>query len=186
MKASAVGARVAPRKCNPLSASSYFLQPRMHASFTCALFGAVRRDDADTVCALLADGRADPSVCDSHVLFSAAEHGSARIVAALLADGLADPAARRHYALIVTAGFGRADVVAAFLADPRTDPTTDHNYALRTAAYKGHTGVVAALLADGRAETSRALGTCALCVRPMIQRAVRWQRRRPWLRACSE
>jgi hypothetical protein len=138
------------------------------------------------VCALLVDGRADPGADGSVALFDAATiwNADARLLQALLEDGRADPTARRNQALIGAAAYGRTRAVRALLKDGRADPAASDSQALCSAAGSGHNHVVHALLKDGRVDPEAvSRSRCNAASWPRIQAAVRWRRRRHWLRA---
>jgi hypothetical protein len=154
------------------------------AGHSAALRGAALRGYEGAVRALLADGRADPTACDSIALREAKDTA---VVELLLADGRADPAARNSAALWYATRYGCLGKVRALLADGRADPAAKDSKALRCAAYLGDVNAVRVLLADGRADPSTILGASSVvspAVQSALRRAVRWRRRRPWLRAC--
>ena len=112
------------------------------------------QDDLQALRGLLGDGREDPCAYHSLALRYAAYHGFDRVLQALLTDGRADPTARNDDALRYDARYCfDAPVVRALLADGRSDPG----------------GIV----------RSR----CSEYNWPLVQAAVRWRRRRQWLRA---
>jgi hypothetical protein len=150
---------------------------------------AVLRCDLKAVRALLADGRSDPAANNSFALVEAAALGYVGIVRAFLADGRADPAADHNFALVEAAACGFSGTVGALLADGRIDPRADDSAALQHAAHFGCADIVCALLADGRADPAAAVviarNTGNTVVSRAIEAAVRWRRRRPWLRAIA-
>jgi hypothetical protein len=134
-------------------------------------------------------------------LVSAADAGDVAAVQRLLADSRSDPTAQNGPVLRSAIVRGLTGVVAAFLADGRADPCADRSFCLDLAVMTGHVDVVQALLADGRvnlAADGQAYGYCMrfvdgvpakaapvfLPVRQCLERWLRWQRRRAWLRAC--
>ena len=68
---------------------------------------------------LLADGRADPAVCDQFCIQAASMRGHTAVVNALLADPRVDPTAHNGRALALARKFERAESVAALCRDPR-------------------------------------------------------------------
>ena len=86
------------------------------------LVHAVKKSQTEIVCALLADGRANPASFDSDSLRMAAQRGNIVIVRQLLADGRADPTASESTALRSAALNEYADIVRALLVDGRADP----------------------------------------------------------------
>jgi hypothetical protein len=122
------------------------------------------------------------------VLCEAAAQGRVSVVRSLLRDDHVEPAAWSSRALRTAAFKGHATVVRALLADGRSDPAVHESAALRDAAFNGDHAVVRALLADGRADPAAIMPAAIMPpvrehTRQLIQAAVRWRRRRPWLRA---
>jgi hypothetical protein len=116
-------------------------------------------------------------------LYAAASAGQPKVVRALLASGTVST---EHCtgALFNATKNWRTGVLVALLNDGRADPTACISYPLRFAAANGWPGAVEALLTDGRADLSAVrFQGCHPRVQRMIARAVRWRRRRPWLRA---
>jgi hypothetical protein len=117
-----------------------------------ALVIAACKGHTGIVCALLADGRADPAATQCYALGRASFHGHVDIVRALLADGRVDPAASGCAALDLAAQNGHAEIVRVLLADRRADPAARDSSALHSAAQAGHTEIIHALLLDGRVD----------------------------------
>ena len=105
--------------------------------------------------ALLADGRADPTVRGSVALGKAGRLGHPGVVRALLEDGRVE-VARYSNELRMMGRQGHSshtrEVLELFLAHPDIDPTVGDNSAIRYAAEKGSTEIVRVLLDDGRVD----------------------------------
>ena len=86
------------------------------------LVHAAKKSQTDIVCALLADGHANPASFASDSLRRAAQRGYTVIVRQLLADGRADPTALESTALRSAVLHEHADTVRALLVDGRADP----------------------------------------------------------------
>jgi hypothetical protein len=112
-------------------------------------------------------------------------HGQEEAVAALLADGRADPNAYCTSALCSATTQGHMGVVRALLADGRADPATCNSWALRRCArIFWRETALRALIADGRSDPSAVkFAECSRGNWRVVQAAVRWRRRRQWLRA---
>jgi hypothetical protein len=96
----------------------------------------------------------------------------------------ADAVVRYGFALQDAVCMGHVAVVKLFLADGRADPSAFDDLALREAAESaGKAAILQLLLADGRADPASVMSTrCAPDVWCALQTAVRWRRRRHWLR----
>jgi hypothetical protein len=96
---------------------------------------------------------------------------------------------------------GNIALLRLLLADGRADPTKNDSHVLRVAATCGSHAALQLLLEDGRADPAAALkqllmfhahhpSSRAVALRieqnlPVLRAAVRWRRRRPWLRASA-
>jgi hypothetical protein len=120
--------------------------------------------------------------------------GHTEVIRVLLEDGRADPTP-----LLAPAVFGGNEArVRLLLTDGHADPATNNSYALRVAAVSAHHTILQLLLEDGRADPSVALDLLLLFCEdpafrraagrimqnaPAIRAALRWRRRRTWVRA---
>jgi hypothetical protein len=105
-------------------------------------------------------------------------------VYALLADERVSSASECGLSLVHALVRGHTEVVQALLAGCHAISRDHMGHALREATARGLTPVVRALLADGRADPEVARHCMRTpATRRAMARALRWRRRRLWLRA---
>jgi hypothetical protein len=136
--------------------------------------------------------RADPAALNNAAIRAAARKGHWHVVRALLRDPRVDPGARNQETLLHAAAHGDAAIVKLLMRDPRVDPGAVGAVAVFAAAGLGRYRALAALIEDPRVDPVQAAHGAQQCplVRPkcraqteaVITVAVRWRRRRAWVR----
>jgi hypothetical protein len=108
---------------------------------------------------------------------------NAKIVRILVADGRANPRVDFSFPLRAAAHYRQHDLVQLLLDDGRADPVALNGAFRREYVWDvEYEAIVRLLIADGRADVCGARA-CHPIYLPMITVALRWQRRRTWLRA---